>query len=123
VHAHFLETKEAYTDEKGVSKARTNVKCNHCNKRFVLRNLQQLICHLAAPNTGMGYESACTSVPAAVCMHFADRIARYEEDKAAKASKEKSRIASEALELDVKKRAKMQAGITEAFAASSVCLV
>ena len=96
---HFLETKETHIDEKGVSKVRTNVKCNHCSRCFVLRNVQQLVCHLAAPSAGLGKDSACASVPPAVRLHFAERAARYDEEKVSKTSKERCRVASESLEL------------------------
>jgi hypothetical protein len=70
VHAHFVETKETYVDEKGDSKVRTNVACNHCGKTFLLRNVLQLICHLAAPSSGMGKDSACTTVTQEVLSSF-----------------------------------------------------
>ena len=94
VHAHFVETKEDYVDEKGKPKVRTKVKCNHCSKCFVLRNVQQLICHLAAPASGMGKDTACPSVSVAVRKHYGERLAEYEKEKADKAGKEKTRIAT-----------------------------
>ncbi len=97
VHAHFLENKEKYNDETGKPKERTNAKCNHCAKCFVLRNVQQLVCHLAAPSSGVGKDSACTKVPPAVRQHYAHRAARYEIEKAEKASKEKTRVIVENL--------------------------
>jgi len=107
VHAHFLETKETYADEKGVSKVLINVKCNHCNRCFVFRNVQQLVCHLAAPSSGLGKDFACASVPPAVRVRYAERMSRYEEEKKSKASKERCRVASESLELESKKKAKI----------------
>ena len=112
VHVHFVETKENYVDEKGNSKVRTKVKCNHCDKFFVLRNVQQLICHLAAPSSGMGKDSACPSVSPVVRQHYVERLAIYE--------KEKARVSTENLQVEAKKKAKIQSGISEAFAASSV---
>ena len=120
VHAHFVETKENYVDEKGNPKVRTKVKCNHCSKCFVLRNVQQLICHLAAPASGMGKDTACPSVSLSVRNHYVERLAEYEKEKADKVGKEKARISTENLEAEAKKKAKIQTGISEAFAASSV---
>lgn len=81
---------------------------------------QQLICHLAAPASGMGKDTACPSVSVAVRKHYGERLAEYEKEKAVKAGKEKTRIATENIEAEAKKRAKLQTGISEAFAASSV---
>jgi hypothetical protein len=122
VHAHFLETKEDYTDEKGAVKKRTNVKCNHCAKCFVFRNVFQLIVHLAAPKIGMGKDSACRSVPAAVRKHYSDRVAQCEAEKAEKVAKEKTRVAVQELEQQqAGKKPKVQSFIQQSFTASKVC--
>ena len=49
-----------------------------------------------------------------------ERLAEYEKEKADKVGKEKALISTENLEAEAKKKAKIQTGISEAFAASSV---
>ena len=48
-----LEQTVAYMDNVKAKKRVTKT-CKHCKKTFVFRNVGQLVCHLAAPDSGVG---------------------------------------------------------------------
>ena len=53
VHDQFDEQTVAYMDN-AKAKKRVTKTCKHCKKTFVFRNVGQLVCHLAAPDSGVG---------------------------------------------------------------------
>ncbi len=68
VHQYFGETIEKYNYEKGNPKERAIKTCNLCNEfKVVLRNVDQLVVHLAAPERRIGAASSgCRNAPPAV---------------------------------------------------------
>ena len=77
IHDQFDESVEAYMDG-AKAKKRVNKKCKHCQRKFVFRNVGQLVCHLAAPDTGVGKASGCASVPPEVKKKCRRRLADAE---------------------------------------------
>ena len=77
VHDQFDEQTVAYMDN-AKAKKRVTKTCKHCKKTFVFRNVGQLVCHLAAPDNGVGKASGCASVPPEVKMRYRRRLAEAE---------------------------------------------
>ena len=98
VHTYFLDQIEVYTDDSDRLHTRTRKTCN-CYKIYsaIYRNAEQLVCHLAAPSSGLGKETGCTKVPPAVRDHFAKRIADKEASKKRIRSQEETNRAIERL--------------------------
>ena len=121
VHQYFFERIEKYNDEKGNPKERVIKTCNLCNEyKVVLRNVEQLVAHLAAPERGIGAASGCRNAPPAVREKFANRIAAKEDTKKRKMSAQATLLALESAEKA--RKSSTQTTITTAFAASQVLL-
>ena len=88
VWAHFTEAEEQYQDElTGQIKTRIKCKCEFGCAPFVLRNVDQLMNHLASPSEGLGKSSGCAHVKSAapaVQIKYAAEIASRAAAKAAK---------------------------------------